>query len=207
MSKFIKNTKYYDGTVYEFNLPTGHTCPHALECLVKVDRETGKQDNLSTAYKCYASSAERFPAVRANRWSNYEFTKDGGTVELPKGTTAVRIHSSGDFYSQAYFDMWVAVAEQNPSVEFWAYTKSLNFWVRRLDVIPSNLILTASWGGRLDKLINEHNLKNVKVIDSYDSSIVHLIDYKDRLARKPNLDFYLLNNKLMKKFIQDEGIE
>lgn len=28
--KFIKNTKYYDGVVYEWNLPTGSTCPFAL---------------------------------------------------------------------------------------------------------------------------------------------------------------------------------
>lgn len=47
--KFVKNTTYYTGVVYEWNLPTGHTCPFALECLVKVNRETGKFENKSNA--------------------------------------------------------------------------------------------------------------------------------------------------------------
>lgn len=62
--KFTKNTKYYSGIVYEWNLPTGHTCPFADGCLVKVDRHTGKFENKSNAYRCYAASAERFPSAR-----------------------------------------------------------------------------------------------------------------------------------------------
>ena len=42
--KFVKNVKYYSGVVYEWNLPTGSTCPFALECKVTVDRTTGKFD-------------------------------------------------------------------------------------------------------------------------------------------------------------------
>ena len=42
--KFVKNTKYYRGIVYEFNLPTGTTCPFAKECKVTVDRMSGKFD-------------------------------------------------------------------------------------------------------------------------------------------------------------------
>jgi hypothetical protein len=40
--KFVKKKTYYTGEVYEWNLPTGTTCPGALECKVTVDRETGK---------------------------------------------------------------------------------------------------------------------------------------------------------------------
>ena len=39
--KFIRNKKYYTGIVYEWNLPTGVTCPFAKECKVSVDRVTG----------------------------------------------------------------------------------------------------------------------------------------------------------------------
>jgi hypothetical protein len=35
--KFVKNTKYYSGVVYEWNLPTGSTCPFAKECKVTID--------------------------------------------------------------------------------------------------------------------------------------------------------------------------
>ena len=201
--KMNKNTKYYDGTVYEFNLPTGHSCPHAVDCKVSVDRTSGKMSNESIAYRCYASSAERFPAVRNQRWTNFDYVKEGNKIIVPKGAEAIRIHSAGDFFSQSYFDMWCEVARENPNVEFWAYTKSLNFWVKRLDSIPSNLTLTASVGGRFDSMIADYNLKNVTVVNEYTEDMISDIDVMDREARKPNKNFYLLNNKLMKKFLSE----
>ena len=158
---FTKKTKYYTGVVFEWNLPTGWTCPYAKECLVKVDKDTGKMDNKSNAYRCYAASAERFPAVRNSRWVNFGLSKIE-IPELPKNCKAVRIHASGDFYSQSYFDKWVAYCKENKDVEFWAYTKSLNFWVKRIKEIPENLTLTASYGGKHDNLIKEYNLKKNK---------------------------------------------
>jgi hypothetical protein len=192
--KFIKNTKYYTGTVYEWNLPTGHTCPFALECLVKVNRETGKFENKSNAYRCYAAAPERFPAVRNHRWNNYEYVINGNKPELPKGCNAVRIHSSGDFFNQDYFDMWLEIARENPEVEFWAYTKSLRYWVNRINEIPVNLVLTASYGGRNDELIDKYNLKHVKVIKDELEANGCPIDLNDDVARIPNVNFYLIDN-------------
>jgi hypothetical protein len=191
--KFVKNTKYYTGTVYEWNLPTGHTCPFALECLVKVNRETGKFENKSNAYRCYAANPERFPAVREHRWANFEWVKNGNKPIIPKGCKAIRIHASGDFFSQAYFDMWIEIARENPNVEMWAYTKSLNYWVRRISSIPPNLVLTASMGGRHDQLIAEYGLKHAIVVKSKAEALLP-IDYNDDYARIPNQSFYLLDN-------------
>lgn len=192
--KFIRKTTYYSGIVYEWNLPTGHTCPFAKECLVKVNRESGKFDNRSDDYRCYASNAERFPAVRNHRWTNFDAVRKGERIELPKKAEAVRIHMSGDFFSQAYFDQWLEICEENSSVEFWAYTKSLNYWVNRLGSIPDNLVLTASYGGRHDHLIDEHDLKNVIVVKSKAEAIGRPIDYNDDIARQPNVNFYLIDN-------------
>lgn len=191
-----KDTYYYDGTVYEWNLPTGWTCPFADECLVKVDRETGKQENKSTAYKCYAASAERFPGVRKSRWDNLERSKASWLPELPRGAKSVRIHGSGDFYSQKYFDLWLGYAEARPEVEFWAYTKSLKYWVERLDSIPSNLVITASYGGRDDHLIKEHGLKSALVVESQDAAdLLRLpVNDGDDMARTPIIDFALVDN-------------
>lgn len=200
--KFIENKKYYDGKVYEWNLPTGHTCPHAMECLVKVDRETGKFDNKSNAYRCYAASAERFPAVRDHRWKNFDYVKDGGIPEIPEKAKAIRIHSSGDFFSQKYFDMWLELCRKNPDIEFWAYTKSLTYWVKRIDQIPKNLVLTASYGGRSDHLIKEYNLKHVEVVNDYEEIQNRPIDTTDDQARIPNVNFVLLENKNKKLWIQ-----
>lgn len=38
---FVRNDKYYTGVVYEFNLPTGSSCPFADEYKVVVNRKTG----------------------------------------------------------------------------------------------------------------------------------------------------------------------
>jgi hypothetical protein len=129
--KFIKKKTYYTGVVYEWNLPTGSSCPFALECKVTVDRISGKFDVEKGAYRCYAASAERFPAVREHRWKNFDLVKNSGIPTIPKDCNAIRIHMSGDFFNQKYFDMWVQLAKDNPNIEMWAYTKSLQYWVNR----------------------------------------------------------------------------
>lgn len=192
---FAKKTTYYTGTVYEFNLPTGWSCPFALECLVKVDKVSGKMENKSDAYRCYAASAERFPGVRNSRWNNFEAAKRGEIPELPKQAKHVRIHMSGDFFSQDYFDSWLEYCREHPSVEFWAYTKSLSYWVKRIDRIPENLVLTASYGGRSDHLIAEYNLKSATVVSKKEAeSDQRPIDYNDDLARTPFVSFLLIDN-------------
>lgn len=199
--KFIKNKKYYTGTVYEWNLPTGSTCPFALECKVTVDRTTGKFDIKKGQYRCYAASAERFPAVRQHRWGNFDLVKKGGIPKIPEDCKAIRIHASGDFFSQQYFDMWIQLAKDNPEIEMWAFTKSIQYWVNRINDIPENLVMTASYGGRQDDLIEKHNLKNVIVYAS--QNLVpkdRQVDNNDDWARIPNTNFALLDNmKVTKK--------
>ena len=192
--KFLRKTKYYDGIVYEWNLPSGFSCPSALECLVKVDRVTGKFDNRSNAYRCYSAMQERFPAVREHRWKNFDYLRSGGIPEIPAKAKHIRIHMSGDFYSQSYFDMWLKLCGQHKDVEFWAYTKSVNYWVNRLDKIPSNLVLTASRGGKHDNLIEKYNLKNVEIIKKKEQAKGRPIDLRDEQARTPGANFCLLDN-------------
>lgn len=200
--KFVKNTKYYTGTVYEWSLPTGSTCPFAKECKVTVDRVTGKFDINRGEYKCYAASAERFPGVREHRWGNFDLVKDGIKPDLPKDCTNVRIHMAGDFFNQNYFDMWLEIAKENPTINFWAYTKSLSYWVKRLNEIPNNLVLTASYGGREDALIEQYSLKNVIVYKTEnDVPKYRPIDTNDDCARVPGLDFALIDNFKPKKKI------
>jgi hypothetical protein len=45
----------------------------------------------------------------------------------------MRIHAGGEFYSAAYVRKWIAIAERNPSVLFFAYTRS---WADS-EVLPS----------------------------------------------------------------------
>lgn len=193
--KFVKNKTYYEDIVHEWNLPTGSTCPFAKECKVTVNRATGKFDNQSHQYRCYASSPERFPAVREHRWSNFEHVRAGNDPVIPSDCTAIRIHASGDFFNQEYFDMWLRLAHQHPHIQMWAYTKSVRYWITRMNQIPSNLILTASYGGTDDHLIDLFNLKNVKVYADIDSVPADRpIDVNDKWARIPGVSFALLDN-------------
>ena len=171
-----------------------------MECKVTVDRITGKFDIDKGQYRCYAASAERFPGVRNSRWQNFESVKNNIKPIIPNKCKAIRIHSSGDFFNQKYFDMWIEIAKENPNIELWAYTKSLNYWVNRINEIPNNLILTASYGGKLDYLINEFDLKNVKVYKSHNEVQDNRpVDFNDDYARIPKINFALLDNMLVSK--------
>jgi hypothetical protein len=85
---------------------------------------------------------------------------------LPIHARYIRVHIGGDFFNQTYFDAWMEIARRNPSIVFYSYTKSLAFWVSRLDNIPSNYRLTASRGGKQDDLIEKHGLRCAEVVFS-----------------------------------------
>ena len=194
--KFQKRKTFYPFPVYEWNLPAGHSCPFAKDCKIKVDRITGKFETIGKVYRCYAASAERFPGVRESRWKNFEYVTKHRSLEIPKDATHIRVHSSGDFFSQWYFDMWMDIARENPDVKFWAFTKSIRFWVNRLGTIPDNFTLQASYGSMDDKLIDKHNLKFAKVFTDKDEAIKSglPIDYDDTLAMSGSQSFALLDN-------------
>ena len=194
--KFIKKNTYYPQTTWEFNLPAGHSCPYAKDCKIKVNKETGKFDIIGKKFRCYAASAERFPVVRKSRWENYEVVLRGEEIILPKDATHIRIHSSRDFFSQEYFDKWLEICRNNPKVKFWAFTKSIQFWVNRLNEIPTNLTLQASKGSLQDDLIEKHNLKFAEVFKSLEALERSGLprDTDDFFAMEGTESFALLDN-------------
>jgi len=195
--QFIRNATYYTGIVFEWNLPAGLTCPGALACKVIAHRYTGKQVREGAEFRCYAITAERFPGVRERRWENLQYLIDGGIPVIPEECKHIRIHSSGDFYRQEYFDLWLSLAWSRPDVRFWAFTKSLLFWMARMNSIPKNLILTASYGGKFDELIDQYKLKSAKVYSKVEDVPAGTpIDTNDDYARTPGVSFALLDNNL-----------
>ena len=189
-----------------FSLPAGWTCPGAAMCLSKSNRITGKiTDGKNCSFRCYAASSEcLFPNIRKSRWANFEKLKKAKSIEamedlinlsLPrKGIKLCRIHASGDFFSQEYFDAWILVAARNPKIIFYTYTKALNFWLARKDSIPNNMKLVASRGGIYDNLIKEYGLRSITVVFSEEAAVVLglPIDHDDKLAWKSNGDFAIL---------------
>ena len=75
--KFGKGNAKLGKKVYTFSLPSGYTCPAALECLSKSDRITGKiKDGPQTKFRCFSASQEAlFLNVYDIRRSNYESIK------------------------------------------------------------------------------------------------------------------------------------
>ena len=165
-----------------FSLPAGHSCPSAGTCKTLANRNTGKIDDSKSIlidgvldYRCFAAMAETRPNVRDSRWYNFDLVKStiirsALAKQDPVKTVAelitesisiykedlVRIHESGDFYSHLYMNCWLETARLNPSKTFYAFTKSLDFWIKSKDVLPHNLFLTASVGGKLDMLIPKY---------------------------------------------------
>lgn len=193
---------------YTISLLSGWTCPYAKDCHSKAV-ENGKGtltivDGPHTKYRCFSATQEMvFGPVYRQRKHNMEAIKackDANEIatliglSLPKDAKLIRIHVGGDFFSQAYFDAWLAVAQANPGIKFYAYTKALPFWVARLGQIPKNLTLTASEGGRKDELIARHNLRYAKVVYSVQQAkdLKLPIDHDDSHAAKPGRSFALL---------------
>lgn len=186
--------------VYVLNLLAGHTCLFADKCLAKaveVDGTVKIWNGEKQEYRCYAASISiAFPTVYRSQKYNTDLIRNTRgrkklfellDASLPKDAQVVRIHSSGDFLSLAYFDAWLDLARKYPKITFYAYTKSLPFWVKRLNEIPKNMILTASWGGKADKLIDKHSLRSARVVYSeQEAKDLKLdIDHNDFSAYNP----------------------
>lgn len=170
---------------YSFSLPAGWTCCGALKCLTKCDRNTGKLiDGKNAEFRCFAASAEWQRTVRELRWHNLDVLKALRTKEEmakaiirmiltkvpPAYRNVFRLHVSGDFFNDAYFQAWIAVANYFPGTIFYGYTKSLNIWSKFRKSMPSNFRLVASFGSKFDELINKNRLRFSKVVYSEDEA-------------------------------------
>lgn len=197
--------------VYSFDLLSGFSCPHAHDCLSKaIVDASGKrsiQDGPATQFRCFSASQEVvYTNVYKQRKHNFDTLracKDSASMfrmlaeSLPKNAGVIRIHVAGDFFKQDYFDAWLSVALCKPDTLFYAYTKSLPYWVARMDQIPANFVLTASRGGRRDDLIDAKKLRSVKVVFSESEAAAAglEIDHTDEHAANPATranDFALL---------------
>jgi hypothetical protein len=202
--KFGRGNAKLAGEIYTFSLPAGHACPGALHCLAKADRQTGKlQDGSAQIFRCFAAFDEcRCPTVRRSRWHNFDLLR-GQTREamaalildsLPQDAKVIRLHVSGDFFSDSYFLAWMDVARARPEILFYTYTKSLPIWIRNRSSVPANFKLTASEGGKYDALIELERLKSAKVVFSPEEAqqLGLEIDHDDRLAYASERSFALL---------------
>ena len=191
--------------IYGFSLPAGYSCPFAEICLSKADRHTGKlTDGEHMEFRCFQASLEALRgSMRDANWRNFDALRACKTVEdmldlfqdaLPKNADIVRFGIDGDFFNQRMFDAVLLLARANPTIRFYAYTKSVGYWVARLDEIPDNVNLNASYGGKLDHLIDEYGLKSAKVVlhPSEADALGLEIDHDENHALNGSENFALL---------------
>ena len=199
--------------ILTFSLPAGHACPHAKDCKSKAHRIFGTiRDGSQTTFRCYAASMEaRHGSVRRSRWHNYDALLACSSARemtrlildsLSPFAGYVRLHDSGDFFNADYFGAWLDAVRQRPRTLFYAYTKALPFWIQRLDEVGTgykagdipNLVLTASYGGSRDELIERHGLRYARVVHSeVEAEDLGLeLDHDDSHAIQPGPSFALL---------------
>lgn len=141
-SKLGQSSQWY-ASVLVWNLPSVASCPGASAWCRSI---------------CYNADprADVFPVDRwLDNWAWFEESPSEletniiAQLEASPHPTAVRIHSSGDFYSAKYISMWHRVIKQAASVKFWAYTRSwcVDELLPKLDMLRNceNLQLFASW--------------------------------------------------------------
>ena len=186
---------------YSLDLVAGYSCPFAEACLAKVKIVEGRRkvvDGPKQKFRCFSASQEatytnvynlrmgNFNALRGlSAWDMFTILKDN----LPANAGIVRPGVDGDFFSPVYFESWLRLAYHRPDVLFYAYTKSLPYWVKYLEFIPDNFVLTASYGGRRDDLIAKHNLRSATVVGSLEEAnkLGLDIDHDDSHAADPTM--------------------
>ena len=164
-SKMKKTSLKNNAKIFNFSIPAYKTksgkvtCPFAAAC-VKY---------------CYAQKGNytRFPIVQELMEKKYEISKQNNFNSLmnaeikKKKATHIRIHDSGDFYSIKYLSKWVQIAEFNPSIIFYAYTKSIKFFVDGL-LLPDNMKIIFSEGSKTDELINPKTDRHARIFKNID---------------------------------------
>ena len=149
------NSKIFNFSIPAYKTRSGKsTCPFAGGC----------------QKYCYAQKGNytRFPIVQELMEQKYKISKTAEFIPLineeiqKKKATHIRIHDSGDFYSPLYLQKWIDIAVQNTNVIFYAYTKSIKFFIDGLK-LPKNLKIIFSEGSKRDDLINVNKHRHARI--------------------------------------------
>lgn len=110
---------------------------------------------------CYAHKAQvRFPKtvlpyresmLAASQADSFVTTIVAELNSTRRASRTVRIHESGDFYSQEYLDKWVTIAQSSPSFTFYAFTKRIkDFDFTTAKSLPNFIIIDSLQSGKLN---------------------------------------------------------
>lgn len=87
------------------------------------------------------------------------------------GGAAIRIHDSGDFFSDWYLDLWLELADWFPDLLFYAYTKEVALIKNKTTEFPWNFRIVFSTGGLQDHMIDPSADRHADVFQNEESLI------------------------------------
>lgn len=113
-----------------FSLPARETCPFATDMCKKICYGRNAQESFKHVYNCRTRNyketiKETFVADMIENIT-YQLSRK----KYKTKTILFRIHETGDFYNQEYFDKWKQIADyfkNDNRIIFQAYTKSLAY--------------------------------------------------------------------------------
>ena len=143
--------------IVSWGLPAGKTCLFAGAC----------------RSMCYAQKRRyKFASVVAKREENLRLAKSKDfkacirqdLIGLPNGTY-VRIHDSGDFFSEKYLRDWMGLMNEFPGINFYAYTKAVPL-LNKVGFLPANFRAIFSLGGTSDQDVNICSHRHARIFDT-----------------------------------------
>lgn len=160
-AKLKKTSKENNKRVFNFGISAYKTstgkivCPFAKDCIKF----------------CYAKKgAYTWGNVKPLYEQRYNLTKSNIFIEAineslkQKKVDILRIHDSGDFYSNEYVNKWITIAKENKNIIFYAYTKSIPLF-EKIN-LPQNFIVIYSYGSKVDNLIKPNKHRHAKIFDN-----------------------------------------
>lgn len=162
---------------FVIELPDGshfNVCPQAGVC----------------AQLCYARvGTYRFKNVRAAHIRNLLLCRDAPeeferqmTEELRHKRYAgkwIRVHDSGEFFSDDYLLTWMRIMRNSPGVRFYCYTKEISRFKRLVvNDAPDNFLWCYSLGGKEDHLIDLNTERHADVFPDVEALIA--AEYTDQ---------------------------
>ena len=158
--------KSKDKRTFNFGIPAYkaedgfRTCPNAAACIIGCYANAGAYvfSNVKKTFEARlaATKSDTFEAQINSELAN-------------KRVERLRIHDSGDFYSLKYAERWLTIIRNNPTIQFYAYTKMVTMFKKLTTEgkIPSNFVLIYSFGGTQDKLIDVNVDRHSRVFETH----------------------------------------
>lgn len=160
-SKLRKTSKNLGVKVFNFGIPAYKsmsgklTCPFADECVKFCYAQKGAYiwSNVKPAFE------KRYELTRSA-----EFVSKMSDELMKKRPDYVRVHDSGDYYSKAYLQKWIDIANLFPEIKFYSYTNSVAM-LKEVN-LPSNFDVIFSDSGKQKNLIDVINDRHTKIFSS-----------------------------------------